>query len=214
MIKKLEILAILLLITTTTLSSAYTINIIIQGKGISAIVEYCGHIELISKNTTLSLPNTSVTINAYDSIIGYNVSINCKNTSSLTFNTENLKQIIIKSVPIYVWINVKINGNGKVIINFQNGSKEIINQSTKLKVLYGNLLTFKAEGRDGDSFTNWNNNYTYPTMWVIASNNTCIIANFGKVRSSVSSSINFLGIGLLVILGGFYIYIKRKQSPT
>ncbi len=215
MIKRLGILTVLLLlINVSILSSACTVNIIILGKGISAIVEYCNHIELISRNTTLSLPNTSVTINAYDSIIGYNVSINCRNVSSLTFNPGNVKSVIIKSVPIYVWINIKINGDGKITVDFQNGSKEIVNQSTKLKVLYGSLLTLKASGTAGDSFISWNNNYTYPTMWIIASNNTCVIANFGKAKSSFSSSVNLLGIGLLVILGGFYVYIKRKQSPT
>ncbi|MFP3218039.1 hypothetical protein [Acidianus sp.] len=217
MIKKAVPLILLFLISTTTIleaSSTYKINILLQGKGISAIVEYCNNLELITTNKTLYLPNASVTITAYETIIGYNISINGKNISSLTFNPANLSEIIIKAFPIYVWINIKINGTGKVIINFQNGSKEIVNQSTKLKALYGSLLTLNAKGTNGESFISWNNNYTYPTMWLIASNNTCIIVNFGKAKSSTFSSVNFLGIGLLVILGGIYIYIKRKQSPT
>ncbi|MQL55650.1 hypothetical protein [Acidianus ambivalens] len=217
MIRKIATLMLIFLIGTNTVlgtSSTYVVNILLQGKGISVVVEYCNHIELITGNKTLYLPNTSVTITAYESIIGYNISINGKNVSSITFNPANLSKIIIRTFPIYVWINIKINGTGKVIINFQNGSKEIINQSTKLKVLYGSLLTLNARGTNGESFISWNNNYTYPTMWIIASNNTCVIAYFGKAKSSTFSSVNFLGIGLLVILGGFYIYIKRKQSPT
>ncbi|MUM65271.1 hypothetical protein D1867_08480 [Acidianus infernus] len=217
MIKKALPLFLLFLISTATVleaSSTYEVNILFQGKGISAIVEYCNHIELITTNKTLYLPNTSVTITAYETIIGYNISINGMNVSSLTFNPNNLSKIVIKAFPIYVWINIKINGTGKVIVNFQNGSKEIVNQSTKLKVLYGSLITLSARGTNGESFISWNNNYTYPTMWLIASNNTCVIANFGKAKSPIFSSVNFLGIGLLVILGGIYIYIKRKHSPT
>ncbi|ARM74959.1 LPXTG cell wall anchor domain-containing protein [Acidianus manzaensis] len=218
-IKALILLTLVILVFSLKIQ-AYNVNISIyehnmSSNGILVFVEYNGTISTIKENSTINLPNTSVTIIVYNTQIGYKVLINGNATNEYTFFPYKINNINITIIPNYIDIHLFINGSGKIEIRYPNSSSIIINKTTTLKVLCGSLLTLYAKP-DHDSFISWNNSSTYPTLFIIAQNSTTITAIFGHSKDpnnvGINSSQDLVYLGILIVLGGFYLFIKRKKN--
>lgn len=212
-------LLFLLLLITTLLPSTfqgYTVNIKVNNPyGVNLIIslEYNGTITLIKGNTSLNLPNVSVTLAVFSGQYGYDVFINNEKTTKYTFYPAEVNYVNISIQPRFVFVKIVVNGSGEVIVKFTNGSQLVVNQTTTLKLIQGSFLTLVARPIH-DSFLGWSNYSAFNTLWITAQNST-IVANFGKVKgntSQISQPQSLLGITLLLFLGGFYLLIKRKKS--
>lgn len=201
----------IVLLSTLTFSS--TLHIRILNKGITVIVEYNNTILTLDKNSTLQVPDSSVTILTYTNDIGYNIEINGNESSVVQINPNNISWINVSLVPNYVYLNLSIDGPGQIIANFYNGSTMVINKSTEIKLIEGTTLTLQPRAFKGYTFDSWSNLSNYPRYWIIAYGNTSITAIFSKYKGApiLIPSYELAGLAFFGILGAIYLINKRNK---
>ncbi|AWR96478.1 hypothetical protein DFR86_02200 [Acidianus sulfidivorans JP7] len=213
-------LVLILLMLSSLKIDGYSVNIriynnYVNNNDIIIMLEYNDTMVRVSGNDTLNIPNETVTLIVYNLQMSYNILINGNNTNEYTFSPSKINTINITVIPKYVNISLNIKGNGEIQLKFSNGTTKIINKSTTLQVLCGSLITLYAKPLH-DSFLGWNNSSAYNTLFIIAQNSTTITAEFGQYKSNTTDKVNlsngYLYLVFLIILGGFYLFLKRKKS--
>ncbi|AWR93522.2 hypothetical protein DFR85_01740 [Acidianus brierleyi] len=207
-------LFIILIVTLlSTLACSSTIHVRILNKGITVIVEYGSTILSLNKNSTVQVPNSSVTILAYTNDIGYNIEINNNESSVVQINPNNVSWLNVSLVPNYVYLNLSIDGPGEIIAKLYNGSIIVINKSTELKLIEGTTLTLQPKASKGYTFDSWSNLSNYPRYWIIAYGNTSVTAIFSKYKGTPITipKYEFAGLAFFGILGAIYLINKRNK---
>jgi hypothetical protein len=207
----LSILLLLALLPTITFSSELHIRIL--NKNITVIVEYGNIFLTLNNNSTIQVPNSTITILAYTDEIGYNIKINQNISSVIQINPINESYINVSLVPKYVYLNLSIEGPGEIIVNFYNGSSLTVNKSTQLRLVEGTTLTLNPKAYKGYVFYSWSNISDYPKYWIIAYGNTSISAIFTKYKGSSFSIPRYeiAGLAFFGVLGAIYLINKRNK---
>lgn len=214
--KRLLTTLILIIFFTPIIFQGYTVNFRLYNPyrdNLIITLEYNNTYQFIRGNTSIDLPNVSITLTVYNNQNTYEVFINGQQTTRYIFFPSEVNTINITVRPIFAYINLVINGSGKVIVKFTNGSEIAVNKTTTVKVLQGTFLTLIAHPVN-DKFLGWANYSTLNTLWIVAQNST-IVANFGYGKDQSITPVTpqaLVGIAFLLIVGGFYLLIKRKKN--
>ncbi|NON62191.1 hypothetical protein [Acidianus sp. RZ1] len=192
--------------------SAIPVNITLEGNGI-ILISYLNNVTLIDRNTTINLPNTTIYLEVYGIQAGSQYLINGNCTSTYFFNPITTTHIIIKQIPDFVNVSVKSIGNGSIILRFSNGTTIHVKNDT-VRVIAGQTIMITAKPSSGYSFYKWNDNTSYPVMYIMPYNSTCLIASFTKTPPH-DLSLNLsplLGIGVIVLMGIIYYWKNKREN--
>ncbi|QKR00439.1 hypothetical protein GWK48_08695 [Metallosphaera tengchongensis] len=188
-----------------------TLHIYIYGQGVNAFLYVNGSFLSVSRNDTVEVPNGTVQlfVNSFDP--SSKVFINGVQTDNLTFLPWRVNNINITSEPTYYFLEIKVVGPGHVVVRFENSSQVETNETLKIKVVAGTILTIVGVPNSGYS-VNWSGGLSGSQIWYIVYNNANLTAQF--VKSSVVKTTNvglsFSGIGLLAVIGGVYWFTRRR----
>ncbi|MEW9491245.1 MAG: hypothetical protein TQ35_0003460 [Candidatus Aramenus sulfurataquae] len=205
-------LFLFLLLVLPTITSSYSLHVNIHGSGITVMIEEGNNIITVSKNETVEIQNGTVYVMAYTTQLGYQVEINGNTTYETQINPNTTNYVNVSLVPILSYVNITIEGNGEVIVKFDNGSSEIVRNSSVVKVIQGTSLSLIPKPGKGYSFYSWSNLSSMSPMWIIAFGNQSIIAVFVKGNGPSFSlpKYDVMGFGFLGLFGAIYLLTRKK----
>ncbi|MCI2415300.1 MAG: hypothetical protein MPF33_08705 [Candidatus Aramenus sp.] len=201
-----------LLLVLPSIASSYSLHVNIHGSGITVMIEEGDNVITASRNETVEVQNGTVYVIAYTTQLGYQVEINGNTTYETQINPNTTNYVNVSLVPIFSYVNITIDGNGEVIVKFDNGSSEMVRNSSLVKVIQGTSLSLTPIPGKGYSFYSWSNLSSMSPMWIIAFGNQSIIAVFVKDNGSSFSlpKYDVMGFGFLGLFGAIYLLNRKK----
>ncbi|MEM3914466.1 MAG: hypothetical protein QXX67_03935 [Metallosphaera sp.] len=208
MTKKLAFLIPLLLAINV---HAAPLHVFLYGEPAQVILYSNGTVIYVGSNETINVQDSTLQVYV-SSIMPYSsIFVNGVKTDNLTL-LPNVSTLNVTVEPLYFTVQVNTLGDGYLNVKLANSSIIKVNGTKIFRVRAGDLITLYAVPNSGYSVSNWSNGMVGNQIWVMIYNNTNLTVSFSKntIRSGVEPDISYTSLGFLAILGGVYLFTKRR----
>ncbi len=204
---------LLLVLALSMPATAYTIHVNIRGNGVIVMIDEGNYVVTVNQNETVEVHNGTVYVIAYTTQLGYQVEINGNATNEAQIDPSTTKYINVSLVPVISYVNISVKGNGEVIVGFNNGSSEVVRNTSVLKLIQGTTISLTPKPGKGYSFSSWSNLSSLTPLWIIAFGNQSITAVFTKSHGDPLSlpRNDLMGFGFIGLFGAIYLLNRRKS---